>query len=319
MTAEAGGLLALQNELGRAIAQKVQVQLAPRYGSRSAKKYVPTPEAYELYLKGRFYINKRTWPELTQSTKYFQQCIDEDPGFALAYAGLADSYLANSIASPQEFDPRAKAAATRALELDDDLAEAHAVLGAVKADFEFDWPGAEQEFKRAIELDPNDADAHYRYSFNYLTPLGKSDQAIAEMKKALDLDPFSRIDNTVLGLAYFYGGRNEEGLKQFQKAIELNPDFFVTYYHLAWLYAQLGQYADAITMLTKGRLLAGDHRVKIAASDEVSLRKAFAAKGAKGFWQEMLSQGSKDDPEIGEFARRSCMPAWERRNRLWRG
>jgi adenylate cyclase len=298
---EAGGLLALQNELGRAIAQQVQVQLAAPYGSRSARKYVPNPESYEFYLKGRFYMNKRTWRELTQSTEYFQQSIDKDPGFALAYAGLADSYLANSIGSPQEFDPRAKAAAIRALELDDDLAEAHTVLGAVKADFEFDWLGAEREFKRAIELDPNDADAHYRYSFHYLTPLGKSDQAIAEMKKALELDPFSRIDNTVLGLAYFYGGRNDEALKQFLKAVELNPDFFVTYYHLAWLYAQLGQFPDAITMLTKGRLLAGDHRAKIAASDEVSLRKAFAARGPKGFWQEMLSQGSKDDPEIGEF------------------
>jgi TolB-like protein/DNA-binding winged helix-turn-helix (wHTH) protein len=298
---EAGGLLALQNELGRAIAQQVQVQLTPPYGSRSAKKYVPNPEAYELYLKGRFYMNKRTWPELPESTEYFQKSIEEDPGFALAYAGLADSYLARAIGSPLDFDPKAKAAATRALELDDNLAEAHAVLGAVKADFEFDWPGAEQEFKRALELDPNYADAHYRYSWDYLTPLGKSDQAIVEMKKALELDPFSRIDNTVLGLTYFYAGRNDEARKQFQKSIEINPDFFVTYYHIAWLYAQVGQYPDAITMLTKGRLLSGDGRVKIAAADEGSLRRAFAAGGAKGFWQEMQVQGSKDDPEIGGF------------------
>jgi tetratricopeptide (TPR) repeat protein len=121
------------------------------------------------------------------------------------------------------------------------------------------------------------------------------------MKTALELDPFSRIDNTVLGITYFYAGRNDEALQQLQRAVALNPDFFVTYYHLSWLYSQLGQYPEAITMLTKGRLLAGDHRVKIAAPDEISLRKAFADRGAQGFWYEMQRQGKKDDSEIGEF------------------
>jgi TolB-like protein/DNA-binding winged helix-turn-helix (wHTH) protein/tetratricopeptide (TPR) repeat protein len=298
---DSGGILALQNELGRAIAQQVQVQLTTPYGRRSARKYIPNPEAYELYLKGRFYLNKRTWPEIDESVVFFQHAIEKDPGFALAYGGLADSYLANSIGDTQEFDPMAKKAAARALELDDNLAEAHTVLGAVKADFEFDWAGAEQEFRRAIENNPNDAEAHYLYSWHYLTPLGKSDQAIAEMKKALDLDPFSRIDNTVMGMTYFYAGREDDALQQLQKAVTLNPDFFVTYYHLSWVYSQRGQYPEAIAMLSKGRLLAGDNRVKIAASDEVALRKAFAEKGAQGFWQEMQREGMKDDPEIGEF------------------
>ena len=133
-------------------------------------------------------MRQRTFAEIDRSTEYFEQSIAKDPGFALAYAGLADSYLANAIRSPQDFDPKAKAAATRALELDEDLAEAHAALGAEKADFEYDWPGAEREFKRAIELDPNYAEAHFRYAWSYLTPLGKSDEAIAEMKKALQLD-----------------------------------------------------------------------------------------------------------------------------------
>jgi TolB-like protein/Tfp pilus assembly protein PilF len=298
---ESGGLLALQSELGSAIAQQVQVQLAPSYGDRSARKHAPKPEAYELYLKGRFLLNKRTWPEVDESIETFQESIKQDPGFALAYAGLADSYLAEAIGSQQEFDPKAKAAAARALELDDSIADAHAVLGSVKADFEYDWPGAEQEFKRAIELNPNDADAHYQYAWHYLTPLGDSEQAIAEMKTALQLDPFSRIDNTILGMAYFYARRYHESLEQFNKAIQLNPDFFVTYYHLAWLYSQLGQYPDAIAALTRGRALAGDHRVRIAASDEAALRKAFAAEGAKGYWKEMLREGDKDDTEIGEF------------------
>jgi TolB-like protein/DNA-binding winged helix-turn-helix (wHTH) protein/Tfp pilus assembly protein PilF len=294
---ETGGLLALQNELGRAIAQQVQVKLSPLYGVRSVNKYSPNPEAYELYLKGRFYLRQRTFDAMDKGIEYFQRSIEKDPGFALAYAGLADSYLARATGSPQEFDPKAKAAASRALELDDDLAEAHAALGAEKADFEYDWQGAEQEFKRAIELDPNYADAHFRYAWTYLTPLGKSDQAISEMKKALELDPFSRMDNTVCGLTYFYARKYDQAEEQFKKAIELNPDFFVTYYHLAWLYSQTGQYQNAINEFTKGRLLSGDDGVvKSAASQDVALRNAFTAKGAPGFWQQLLKSR-----EIGEF------------------
>jgi TolB-like protein/DNA-binding winged helix-turn-helix (wHTH) protein/Tfp pilus assembly protein PilF len=299
---ETPGLLALQNELGRAIAQQVQVKLAPPHEGRSTNKYAPNPEAYELYLKGRFYLNRRTFAEIDKSTEYFQRSIEKDPGFALAYAGLADSYLANAIRSPQNFYPKAKAASSRAMELDDDLPEAHAALGAEKADFEYDWQGAEQEFKRAIELNPNYAEAHFRYAWTYLTPLGNSEQAIAEMKKALELDPFSRIYNTVFGLTYFYARKYDQAEEQFKKAIELNPDFFVTYYHFAWLYSQLGQYQNAIGELTKGRLLsANDRAVKAAASEDVSLRKAFAAEGAAGFWQQLLTSNEKSGRDIGEF------------------
>jgi TolB-like protein/DNA-binding winged helix-turn-helix (wHTH) protein len=168
---QTGGLLALQNELGRAIAQQVKVKLTPLYGVRSGNKYAPNPDAYELYLKGRFYLNQRTYAEIDKSTEYFERSIEKDPGFALGYAGLADSYLANAIRSSQDFYPKAKAAASRALELDDDLPEAHTALGAEKADFEYDWQGAEQELKRALELNPNYAEAHYRYAWSYLTPL----------------------------------------------------------------------------------------------------------------------------------------------------
>ena len=189
----------------------------------------------------------------------------------------------------------------------------------MKADFEYDWPGAEQEFKRAIDLNPNDADAHFRYAWNYLTPLGKSEQAVSEMKKALELDPFSRIDNTILALTYFYGRRYDKALGQFQKAIELNPDFFVTYYHLAWLDAQVGQYPDAITALTEGRVKGYRSIVKIAKSDEVSLRKAFVAEGGNGFWREIQRQNQRDDPQIGEFAIRRWMPGWGTKKRHWRG
>jgi TolB-like protein/DNA-binding winged helix-turn-helix (wHTH) protein/Tfp pilus assembly protein PilF len=299
---EIGGLLALQNELGKAIAQQVQVKLTTLYGVRSVNKYAPNPEAYELYLKGRFYLRQRTFEAIDKSTEYFQRSIEKDPGFALAYAGLADSYLAHATGYPQEFDPKAKAAASRALELDDDLAEAHAALGAEKADFEYDWQGAEREFKRAIELNPNYADAHFRYAWTYLTPLGKSEQAIAEMKKALELDPFSRIYNTVFGLTYFYARRYDEAQAQFTKAVGLDPDFFVTHYHFAWLYSQVGQFENATSELTKGRLLSGnDHTLKSAASEEVALRRAIAVEGDKGFWQQLLRSNQKSGRNIGEF------------------
>jgi TolB-like protein/DNA-binding winged helix-turn-helix (wHTH) protein/Flp pilus assembly protein TadD len=299
---DTGGLLALQNELARAIAQQVQVKLAPPYGGRSTNKYAPNPEAYELYLKGRFYLNQRTYAEIDKSTEYFQRAVEKDPGFALGYAGLADSYLANAIRSPQDFEPKAKTAASRALELDDELAEAHAALGAEKADFEYDWPGAEREFKRALELNPNYAEAHFRHALTYLMPLGKSEQANAEMKRALELDPFSPIYNTVLGLTYFYARRYDQAQEQFQKAVKLNPDFFVTHYHLAWLYSQIGQYEKAIGELTKGRLLSGDDRtVKAAAADDVALRKALAAEGPRGFWQQLLRSNEKLVGNIGEF------------------
>jgi TolB-like protein/DNA-binding winged helix-turn-helix (wHTH) protein len=299
---ETGGLLALQSELARAIAQQVQVKLAPPYGGRSTNNYAPNPEAYELYLKGRFYLNQRTYPEIDKSTEYFQRCIGKDPGFALGYAGLANSYLANAIRSPQHFEPKAKAAAARALELDGDLAEAHGALGAEKADFEYDWSGAEQEFKRALELNPNYAEGHFRYALSYLMPQGQSENAIAEMKKALQLDPFSPIYNTVFGLTYFYARKYDLAQEQFKKAIDLNPDFFVTHYHLAWLNSQSGQYENAISELTKARLLSGDDRtVKAAAPDEVALIKALAAQGARGFWQQLLRSNEKLVGNIGEF------------------
>ena len=295
------GLLAIENELGRAIAQSVGVRLASSYGTRFASQYVPDAQAYQLYLKGRFYMNKRTWPEVPESSEYFKRAIEKDPGFALAYAGLADSYLARAIQSPGEFDPKAKAAALRALELDGDLAEAHVALGTVEADFEYDWKGAEKEFKRAIDLNPNYAEAHSQYAWTYLTPLGKSDQAIIEMKKALELDPFSRIDNTHLGLTYFYARNYDQAERQLDQAILLNPGFFVTYYHRAWLYSQLGRYAEAIREITRGRLLAGDGRTRFASIDDAALRLALATDGARGFWRRLQIQGDSDDPEIGEF------------------
>jgi len=283
---ELTGLLALQKELGRALAQQVQVQLAPNYASRSAEKYVPTPEAYELYLQGLYYLGNRSEAELRKSVDYFERSTTMDGGFALAYVGLASAHLALGFLAPKESYPKAAAAASRALDLDDGLAEAHAVLGAEKAAFEYDWHEAESQLTRAIALNPNSAYAHFLFSDYYLTPVGRSDQAILEMRKGLALDPLSPIFNTILGQTLYFARQYQASLEQYRKALQLSPDFFVAHAQLVWLYAELDDYPNAIAEMTKTRLLTGSSAQKVAA-DESALRKAFAAQGSQGFWQQV--------------------------------
>jgi TolB-like protein/Flp pilus assembly protein TadD len=298
---EVAGLLALQSELGTAIAQQVQIELEPERGTRLTRKHVPNTESYEAHLQGLYFLNKRTYDDENKSVEFFEQSTQKDPGFAPAYAELANAYLALSIFSPEHFFPLAASAATRALELDDDLAEAHAALGAEKADFEFDWQGADKEIRRAIELNPNSALAHSFFSNYYLSPRGKSEQAIAEMKKALELDPLSPIFNSYLGLDYFYARQYDQALIQYKKTVALYPDFHITHYWLAWLYSQREQYPDAITEITKARLLEGGKRAKWAAADKIALTNAYAAKGPTGFWQQIQKANEKTGRNFGEF------------------
>jgi tetratricopeptide (TPR) repeat protein len=262
---------------------------------------VPTAESYEDYLQGLFFLNKRTYDDENKSVMFFEQSVQKDPGFAPAYAALSYAYLALSIFSPERFFPLAASAAKRALELDDDLAEAHAALGAEKADFEFDWQGADRELKRAIELNPNSAVAHFFFAGSYLSPLGNSEQAVTEMKKALELDPLSPIFNSYLGLDYFYARQYEKALIQYKKTIELYPDFHITHYWLAWLYSQRGQYPDAITEITKARLLEGGERAKWAAANKIVLTNAYAANGPRGFWHQIQKANETTGRNFGEF------------------
>ena len=185
-------LLDVQNDLGRAIAEQVRANLTPQRQIELSKKHMVNPEAYDLYLKGRFYWNQRTPDAIKESIGYFQQATDRDSNFALAYAGLADAYNISNIigpVSPRDSFPQAKAAAMRAILLDPSLAEAHAALGMEKSHYEFDFPGAEKEFLKAIEVNPNSTYAHLFYSNCFLMPMGRQAQAIAENKRALELDP----------------------------------------------------------------------------------------------------------------------------------
>ena len=187
-----GDVIDLQNAIGRAIADQVRVQIAPQYQTDAARSHPQNPAAYDLYLQGRFYWNQRTPASLFKSIDLFQRSIAADPNFAQAYAGLADAYNIGSIIgamSSLEGSPRARAAAARALELDPSISDAHAALGMEMSHYEFDLPAAKMEFQKALELNPNSAYAHLFYSGAYLMPMGLRTEAIAEMKKALELDP----------------------------------------------------------------------------------------------------------------------------------
>jgi TolB-like protein/DNA-binding winged helix-turn-helix (wHTH) protein/Flp pilus assembly protein TadD len=298
---ELTGLLSLQKEMGRAIAQQVRVKLATAYTNSKSETYVPNSEAYELYLQGLAHVARRTREEIARGIDCFERASARDPSFALAYAELARAYIAFAVFDSQKSYPAAAAAAARALDLDEGLAEAHAALGAEKAAFEYDWPGARLQFERAIELNPNSAQAHFQLSISYLTPLGNSSDAIAEMSKALELDPLSPVSNTVMGLTYYFAGRYEAARAQLDKTLRLYPDFFIAHAHLAWLYTQIGDYPSAITELVRYRRLTSPDSAQQVAAYEDTLRKDLASLGRHGFWLRIrkymeTGRGGAEDP-----------------------
>src|SRR4051812_13823675 len=240
-------IFAVESDIARSIADTLQAKLSGAEETAIAKKPTENPEAYELYLKGRLFWNRRTEADLKKAAEYFQQAIDKDPAYALAYAGLADSYstLAGYINSPpKEVMERAFPPARRAIELDDSLAEAHTALGnALAADLQF--AAAQVEFKRAFALNSNYASAHQWYG-EILQSLGRYDEAIAEIRRAHDLDPLSLIINSVLASGFFSAGRYEEAWQQNRRTLELDPNFGVGYWVRAQLLEQKGQFDEAI-------------------------------------------------------------------------
>jgi len=249
-------LLATQREIAREIVENLKLKVSGEEPGL-AKHYTENNEAYQLYLKGRFYWNKRTGEAIKKSIEYFNQAIEKDPGFALAYAGLADCYVVppNRL-PPREAMPKAKAAAMRALELDETLAEAHTSLGRVFAIYDWDWPAAEKEYKRAIELNPRYAIVHQWYG-GYFQAMGNRKQAIAERKLAQELDPLSPIVNFELGLAIYYTRDYDQAIEQFHRTLELEPNFPPAQQFLPAAYEQKGMYGDAIAEFKKAIPLLG--------------------------------------------------------------
>ncbi|HET9787551.1 MAG TPA: hypothetical protein VFP47_10480, partial [Pyrinomonadaceae bacterium] len=247
-------LLTTQREMATAIAQKLQLKLAGNETRGITKKYTDNNEAYQLYLKGRFHFYKRSKNDLERSIEIFQQATKLDPNFALAYVGLAESYgviPSFPYASANEMMPHAKAAAAKALELDPDLPEAHAVAGMIAATYDWDWAKAEREFKKSLELDANIANTHYRYAWVYLSPMGRHDEAIAEMKRATDLEPLSLQQGANFAAVYMYARQYDLAVEQARRMYELDPGQIGAQSWLQFSYNAKGMYAESLAMSEK--------------------------------------------------------------------
>jgi TolB-like protein/DNA-binding winged helix-turn-helix (wHTH) protein/Flp pilus assembly protein TadD len=304
-------LLDVQNDLGRAIAEQVRANLTPQRQIELSKKHMVNPEAYDLYLKGRFYWNQRTPDAIKESIGYFQQATDRDSNFALAYAGLADAYNISNIigpVSPGDSFPQAKAAAMRAILLDPSLAEAHAALGMEKSHYEFDFPGAEKEFLKAIEVNPNSTYAHLFYSNCFLMPMGRQAQAIAENKRALELDPLSLPINNFMGMTYIFAADYGNAYRQFQHTIAMDPSFPLAHEYFAWLLTTTGRYEEAIKEHEKSEVLGGSSPEEAAAEAKMMLR-AFESGGEKGFWQKHLDLDLAAMKQPGSYVPSSTLAA----------
>lgn len=248
-------IMALQNEVAGAIAQEIQLQLTPQQRERLASTAAVDPAAYELYLKGRYFWNKRSEDGFVKAIGFFQQAIVRDPNYAQAYAGLADAYallgsLSNAEMPRNKAMPKAKAAALKAIELDDSLAEAHTSLAFVEMQYEWDWPGSEQEFKRALELNPNYATAHQWYAI-WLMGQGKPAAALEQESKAQTEDPMSLIIKTDTAQLLECWGHNDEAVQQAQKALEIDGNFTLAHLYLGNAYAARKDYSAAIAEFQK--------------------------------------------------------------------
>ncbi len=244
-------LLATQREIATTIAEKLQLKLSGNDAKGITKRYTDSNEAYQLYLRGRFHLAKRTKDDMLRAVEYFQQAIKLDPKFALAYARISEAYAsmpAYPYLSPNEAFPQAKAAAQRALEIDPTLAEAHTFLAYCLAIYDWNWAEAERSFKRAIELDPNNSAAHFRYGQIYLLSTSRFDEGIAEIKRGLELEPLDINMGTTLASAYAYAGRKDEALELARKSYDLEPSHPLGRWILGLTYAEKGMYSEAITL-----------------------------------------------------------------------
>jgi len=251
-------LIALQSEITHDVLEKLRVRLSGAEEQKLAKNYTANPEAYQLYLKGRYHLLKVTRSETQTSLSLFQQAIAVDPSYALAYVGLASAYRAHALGgemTPTEFVPKAKAAAQKAIEIDDGLAEAHAELGFITFRFYWDWNAAENQCKRALELDSNSADAHLNYA-QLLSYTGRHAEALAEAKRARELDPLNLRTNALEGELLIYAGRTDEALERLQKTFELDPNFGFAHIFASSAYIEKGMYEEAITEARRAKELS---------------------------------------------------------------
>ncbi len=284
--------LALQNNVARAIADQIRISLNPQEQAALKNVKVVNPEAYVSYLKGRYFWNKRTADSLKVALAYFNQAIEEDPKYAQAYSGLADTYALlgdwqYAVMTPKEALPKAKAAAIKALELDSALGEAHNSLAFCLDGFDWDFDSAGKEFRRAIELNPGYATAHHWYAW-HLSLLGRYDEAIGEMRKAENLDPLSLVINADLAELLVLAHSYDESILQSRKTIEMDPNFGLAHNHLAQAYLQKHMNDEAVAELQKAAQLSGRSPTCIA-----NLARAYVASGKRSEAEKLLSDLKK--------------------------
>ena len=259
-------VLSLQEEVTRAIVSEIRVKLTAQEQERLANSHPINPEAFQLYLKGRYHWNKRTPEGFQKAIEYFQQATAKDPAYALAYVGLADTYTYFSffdVVPPREAMPKAKAAATRALEIDDRLGEAHVSLGYVSYMYDWDWPAAGKHFEQALTLNPAYSRVHTFYAF-YLSSLGRSEQAVAVAKHSFDLDPASPAVSHSLTVQLYLARRFDQAIEQSHKTLELDQNFAISYATLGEVYISKGMYREGLPTLEKYSVLSRGRAMSLA-------------------------------------------------------
>lgn len=274
----------IQQDITNRITDKLKLKLTDPIQKSIGKQYTENPEAYQLYLLGRYHWNKRKIESFKKALEYFQQAIDKDPGYAPAYAALSETYLAMQYSpgglAPKEALIRAKAAAEKAIEMDDKLADAHNALASVNWDT-WNWSSVENHFKRAIELNPNYATAHHWYA-EYLATMGRFQEALVEIRRAAELDPFSLAINDDVGKIFYWSRQYDRAIDHFRKTLELDPGFAQSRKGLAFAYRQKGLYSEAVKEYLKNESLSGASSEKVA-----KLQQTYDRFGWRKFLEEL--------------------------------
>ncbi len=279
-------ILPLESEVTQAIAREIRIKLSPQAQAHLASARAVDPEALQLYMKGRYFWNKRTEKDFWKGIECFKQAIEKDPNYAPAYVGLADSYILlgpNDLLPSKQVYLLAKSAALRALELDGALAEAHASLGFVKLLYDWDPVQAETEFRRAIELDSNYPTAHHWYAYD-LAAAGRFDEAVLEIRRAQELDPLSSIISADVAQILFLARRYDDAIVQSQKTVDLDPNFNQAYWYLGLIYERKGMFEQAVQAFIKAQG-AG----QTDSTEGAAIQAAYRASGIKGYWRHRLA------------------------------
>jgi TolB-like protein/Flp pilus assembly protein TadD len=294
-------ILALEEEISREISEQLRLKLSGEEKRRIGKRYTEDTRAYHFYLKGRYYTNKRTPEWIRKGIEHFQQATDLDPNYALAYAGLADAYafLASSTGErpPEEFYPKTKAAALKALEIDDTLAEAHTSLGFYWLMYDWDFARAEQSFRRAVELNPNYANAHDGYSF-YYKATGQHEKAIHECRRAQKMDPLSLFAGVSLAWAYYFARQYDRAVEQNETTLEMDPQFVFAHWSIGLAYAGQGRMEEAIDALERAVEYSGG-----GLTFKAHLGHAYALAARRAEAERLLA-------ELSAAARERYVPAY---------